>query len=183
MFKPESKVRPAPALFAPPIDGKRKGGGIDLLPWSELSAVQKGGRAAAGVVVLLLIFFFMGGVLRNAGASNQSAASQSSKDPLTDNDRKDGIESLCKVFQIYGIPTDQKNAVGSAKNAASMFKLGDDQSPERSFFILTTIAGEFSAGRLSDQDCAEVGEPLAKVASPRAGSTPSFDEAEHAFYY
>ncbi|MGC2305069.1 hypothetical protein [Candidatus Binatus sp.] len=166
-----------------PFDGRSKGGGIELLPWSELSAGQKGGRAAAGVVVLLLIFFFMHVVLRNVGASNQSAASQSSEGPLTDNDREDGIASLCKVFQIYGIPKDQKNAVGSAKNAASMFKLGDDQSPERTFFILTMIAGEFSAGQLSYQDCAEVGEPLAKVAFPRAGSTPSFDEAKHAFYY
>jgi len=183
VFKPESKVHPAPAWSAPPIDGKGKGVGIELLPWSELSAGQKGGRAAAGVVVLLLIFFFMGGVLRNVGASNQNVASQSSEGPLTNNDREDGIASLCKVFQIYGIPKDQNNAVGSAKNAASMFKLGDDQSPERSFFILTVIAGEFSAGKLSDQDCAEVGEPLAKVASPRAGSTPGFDEAKHAFYY
>src|ERR1700722_18936666 len=153
---------------APPIDGKSKGGRIELLPWSELSAIQKGGRAAAGVVVLVLIFCFMRGFLSNVGASNLSAASQSSEGPLTDNDRKDGIASLCKVFQIYGIPQDQKNAVGSAKNAASMFKLGDDQSPERSFFILTMIAGEFRAGKLSDQDCAQVGEPLAKVASPRA---------------
>ena len=181
VFKLESKV--LPASFAPPIDGKSKGGGIELLPWSELSAGQKGGRAAAGVVVLLLILFFMRGFLSNISASNQSAASQTSEGPLTDNDRKDAIESLCKVFQIYGIPQDQKNAVGSAKNAASMFKLGDDQSPERSFFILSMIAGEFSAGKLSDQDCAEVGEPLAKVASPRAGSTPGFDEAKHAFYY
>jgi hypothetical protein len=181
VFKAESKV--LPAWSAPPTDGKRKGGGIELLPWSELSAGQKGGRAAAGVVVLFLILFFMRGILRNVDASNQSTASQSSEGPLTDNDRKDGIASLCKVFQINGIPQDQKNAVGSAKNAASMFKLGDDQSPERSFFILTMIAGEFSAGKLSDQDCAEVGEPLAKVASPRAGSTPGFDEAKHAFYY
>src|ERR1700739_460806 len=56
VFKPESKVRPAPAsfappIFAPPIDGKRKGSRVELLPWSELSASQKGGRAAAGVVV------------------------------------------------------------------------------------------------------------------------------------
>jgi hypothetical protein len=181
VFKLESKV--LPAWSAPPIDGKSKGGRIKLLPWSELSAGQKGGRAAAGVVVLLLILFFMRGVLRDLFASNQSAASQTSEGPLTDNDRKDGIASLCKVFQIYGIPEDQKNAVGSVKNAASMFKLGDDQSPERSFFILSLIAGEFSAGKLSDQDCAEVGEPLAKVASPRAGSTPGFDDAKHAFYY
>ncbi len=172
-----------PAWSAPPIDGKSKGSGIELLPWSELSAGQKGGRAAAGVVVLLLILFFMRGILLNVDASNQSATTQTSEGPLTDDDRKDGIESLCKVFQIYGIPEDQKNAVGSVKNAASTFKLGDDQSPERSFFILTKIAGEFSAGKLSDQDCAEVGEPLAKVASPRAGSTPGFDEAKHAFYY
>ena len=123
----------------------------------------------------------MRGVLSNVGASNQSAASQSSEGPLTDNDRKDGIASLCKVFQIYGIPEDQKNAVGSAKNAALMFKLGDDQSPERSFFILTMIAGEFSAGKLairirrSGSHC--------KGRFPTAGSTPGFDEAKHAFYY
>jgi hypothetical protein len=145
VFKPEGKV--LPAWSAPPIDGKSKGCGIELLPWSELSAGQKGGRAAAGVVVLLLILFFVRGFLSNVSASNQSVASQTSEGPLTDNDRKDGIESLCKVFQIYGIPEDQKNAVGSVKNAASMFKLGDDQSPERSFFILTKIAGEFSAGK------------------------------------
>jgi hypothetical protein len=171
-------VRPVPASSAPPIYGRSKRGGIEMLPWSELSAGQKGGRAAAGVVVLLLIFFFMRGVLGNVDASNQSAAPQTSEIPLTDNDRTDGIVSLCKVFQIYGMPKDQKNAVGSAKNAASMFKLGDDRSPERSFFILTKVAGEFSAGKLSDEDCAEVGEPLPKVAS-----RPSFDAAQHAFVY
>lgn len=160
-------------------DGKSKGRGIELLPWSELSARQKGGRVAAGLVVSLLMFSLMCAVLRDVGPSNQSVAPQRSDGPLTDNDRTDGIASLCKVFQIYGIPKDRKNVVGSVKNAASMFKLGDDQSPERSSLILTLIAAEFSAGKLSDQDCAEVGEPLA----PRAGSTPSFDEAEHAFYY
>ena len=118
-------------------------------------------------------------VLRDVGPSNQIVAPRRSDGPLSDNDRTDGIASLCKVFQISGIPQDQKNAVGSVKNAASMFKLGDDQSPERRCFILTMIVAEFSAGKLSDQDCAEVGEPLA----PRAGSTPSFDEAQHAFYY
>ena len=180
---PLAQAKSPGSSFAPPIDGKSNAGRIELLPWSELSASQKGGRAAAAVVVLVLILFFMRGVLRNLGASDLSAASQSSEGPLTDNDRKDGIASLCKVFQIYGIPQDQKTAIGSAKNAVSMSKLGDDRSPERSFFILTMIAGEFRAGKLSDQDCAEMGEPLAKVASPGAGSTPSFDEAKHAFYY
>ncbi len=93
---------------------------------------------------------------------------------MTEGDRKDGIESLCKVFQIYGIPKNEKDAAGAAKNAAELFKLAGNQSPERSMFILTAIAGEFRAGKLKGTDCAEAGAPIGTVensVSPNSGPT------------
>lgn len=94
---------------------------------------------------------------------------------MTDSDRRDGIESLCKVFQIYGLPKNEQDAAGAAKNASELFKLAGNQSPERSLFILTTIVGEFRSGKLKDTDCAEAGAPIATVGnttdSPNSGPT------------
>lgn len=155
IFKPESRVQPAP-----PADGARRGG-IEWLPWSKLSGSQKAGRALAGALALLLIFFFMRGILRGMVPSSRSAPQQQgSMDAMTDGDRRDGIESLCKVFQIYGLPRSEQDAAESAKNASELFKLAGNQSPERSMFILTAIAGEFRSGKLKEEDCAEAGEPL-----------------------
>lgn len=93
---------------------------------------------------------------------------------MTDGDRHDGIESLCKVFQIYGIPKNEKDAAGSAKNAAELFKLAGNQSPERTTYILTTIAEEFRSGKLKEPDCAQAGAPIgtAADAAPATDSTP-----------
>src|SRR5258708_25094563 len=168
VFKPESRLQPGRAqtpLSAPPGDGKAKGGSIEWLPWGELSAGQRAGRAMAGVVVLILIFFFMRGMLRGVASSSQSTADQQGAVSMSESDRKDGIEWLCKIFQIYGIPKTQQDAVGAAKNAAEMFKLAGNQSPERSTFILTAIAEEFRAGKLQGDDCAQAGAPLATVGS------------------
>jgi len=163
VFKPES--RPQPAHSPPPAagDGKAKSG-IEWLPWGELSAGQRAGRAVAGVIVLLLFFFFVRGILRGIGSSDGSAsAPQGLAVPMSDSDRRDGIESLCKVFQIYGVPKNEQDAAGSAKNAAELFKLAGNQSPERSMFILTAIAGEFRFGKLKATDCAEAGAPIGTV--------------------
>ncbi len=136
---------------------------------------------------MLLIFFFLRTVLHGVGGSNESVSQPQGSDvPMTDGDRRDGIESLCKVFQIYGIPKNEKDAAGSAKNAAELFKLAGNQSPERSMFILTTIAAEFREGKLKEADCAEAGAPLGTVqdsGSPGAAATPAFDNAAHAFRY
>jgi len=175
MLKPEARLQGAYGQSPPPAESKGKA--IEWLPWSELSGGQRAGRAAAGVVGLLLIFFFLRGILRGMGSSTSSAsAPQSSEVAMSEGDRKDGIESLCKVFQIYGIPKNEQDASGAAKNAAELFKLAGNQSPERSMFILTTIAGQFRDGTLKAVDCAEAGAPIGTTANsdapaPNSGPT------------
>jgi hypothetical protein len=85
---------------------------------------------------------------------------EGSNPPITEGDRKDGIESLCKVFQIYGLPANDHDASEAAKNAGELFKLAGNQSPERSAFILSTIVGEFRSGKLGKADCEAAGAPL-----------------------
>ena len=174
VFKPESRLQPGraqtPPSPPPPADAKGKGGSIEWLPWGELSAGQRAGRAAAGVVVLILIFFFLRGMLRGVASSNQSTSDQQGAVAMSDSDRRDGIESLCKIFQIYGIPKNQQDAIGAAKNAAEMFKLAGNQTPERSTFILTAIAEEFRAGKLQGNDCAQAGAPISTAGADNAAA-------------
>lgn len=163
-FKPE--IRPTTIRTSsapPPGDGKSKGG-FELLPWSELSASQKAGRAIAVGILLFLIFFFVREMLRGiggvSGTGENAPSAEGSNIPMTEGDRKDGIESLCKVFQIYGLPKNDRDASEAAHNAAELFKLAGNQSPERSAHILTAIVGEFRQGKLSQADCANAGAPL-----------------------
>src|SRR5258708_25206393 len=77
VFKPESRLQPGRAqtpLSPPPGDGKAKGGSIEWLPWGELSAGQRAGRAAAGLGVLVFIFFFLRRVLRGVSSSHTGAS-------------------------------------------------------------------------------------------------------------
>ena len=161
--KPEIRT---PTFQTPPSSGGggRGKGGFELLPWSELSASQRAGRVVAGVVLLFMVFFFLRGILRDVtgsrGSSASAPAAEGSNAPITEGDRKDGIESLCKVFQIYGLPKDDKGATEAAHNAAELFKLAGNQSPERSTYILTSIVGEFRGGQLGQADCAQAGAPI-----------------------
>ncbi len=162
-LKPEVRT---PTYQTPPSgggDGRGKGG-FELLPWSELSGGQRAGRVAAGAILLFLIFFFLRGILRDftgsRGSSGSTPTAEGSGAPITEGDRKDGIESLCKVFQIYGLPKNDHDATEAAHNAAELFKLAGNQSPERSEYILNSIVQEFRAAKLGQSDCAEAGAPL-----------------------
>jgi hypothetical protein len=161
-FKPEIRT---PTFHTPPPSGGGKGGGgFELLPWSELSPGQRAGRVVAGLVVLCLILFFLRGMLRtltgSRGTNEPTPSAEGSNAPITDADSKDGIESLCKVFQIYGLPKNDHDAAEAARNASELFKLAGNQSPERSTYILTSIVGEFRDGKLGQADCAQAGAPL-----------------------
>ena len=163
---PQSKPRnPAPRPSAPSSGGKGKGGGgFELLPWSELSSSQRAGRAGAALIALFLIFFFLRTMMRGLTGSHETVetapSTQGSNAPISDGDRKDGIESLCKVFQIYGLPKTDKDGTEAAQNAGELFKLAGNQSPERSQYILTSIVQEFRGGKLGATDCANAGAPI-----------------------
>jgi hypothetical protein len=160
-FKPEIRTPISPASGSGGGKGK---GGFELLPWSELSSGQRAGRVAAGAIVLFLILFFLRGMLRGvggSGANGPALSPDSSNAAITDGDRRDGIESLCKVFQIYGLPKNDSGATEAVHNAGELFKLAGNQSPERSTYILTTIVGDFRSGKLGRDDCAQAGAPIA----------------------
>ena len=132
---------------------------------------SEGGTSVAGIVVFFLIFFFFRTILRGLvggrGTIQPAPSADGSNAPITEGDRKDGIESLCKVFQIYGLPKNDHDATDAAHNAAELFKLAGNQSPERSNYILTSIVGEFRSGKLGQADCADAGAPV-----PNNGRNP-----------
>lgn len=133
------------------------------------------GRSIFAVVGVLLLFFFFRTIIRGMGGSGASGnvpAAQSSNAPITDSDRKDGIESLCKVFQIYGLPKTDHDATEAARNAGELFKLAGNQPPERSEYILTSIVGEFRGGKLGPSDCEAAGAPVATNEANPDNSTP-----------
>jgi len=161
--KPEIRTPTFQTAASSGAGGKGKGGGFELLPWSELSSSQRAGRVAAIAVVLFLILFFLRSILRSLGGhgtSEPAPSAQGSGAPITEGDRKDGIESLCKVFQIYGLPKNDHDAADAAHNASELFKLAGNQSPERSSYILNTIVADFRSGKLGQSDCAEAGAPV-----------------------
>ncbi len=167
---------PAPP---PPSDGgeEKAKGGFELIPWSELSPAQRAGRSIAAAVVLFLVFFLARAMWRGlsgatSGTSENASSAQSPGAPVTESERKDGIESLCKVFQIYGLPKTDHDATEAAHNAAELFKLPGNQSPEHSAYILTTIVGEFRSGKLSRSDCAQAGAPIATTEESTDNSPP-----------
>ncbi len=172
MLRPEVRT---PGRTTTRGDGGKGKGGFELIPWSELSATQKMGRSAFAVVGLILVFIFFRTILRGMGGSGASGnvpAAQASNAPITDSDRKDGIESLCKVFQIYGLPKNDHDATEAARNAGQLFKLAGNQPPERSDYILTSIVGEFRGGKLGAPDCEEAGAPIATNEAAPDNSTP-----------
>jgi hypothetical protein len=140
-----------------------KKGGIEWIPWRELSSGQKLGRVFATAIILLLSVVVIRGILDFALTSHRAAPRPPVKTenaPLAATDRKDGIQSLCKVFQIYGLPRTVADADEAAKNAQQLFKQTGNETPDRSALILTTVAREFQSGKLKAADCAAAGEPL-----------------------
>jgi hypothetical protein len=166
---------------APSDGGEEKGkSGFQLIPWSELSQAQRAGRSIAAAVVLLLVLLLVRAMWRGlsgttSGTSQNASSAQSPGVPVIGSDRKDGIESLCKVFQIYGIPKNDHDATEDAHNAAELFKLAGNQSPERSAQILAAIVREFRSGKLSRSDCAEAGAPIATTEQGSDNSTPEVE--------
>jgi hypothetical protein len=160
----QPEIRTPTFHTAAPSGGGKGNAGFELIPWSELSPGQRAGRVVAALVVLLLISFFLRGILRSVIGSRASSepapVADGANAPITDGDRRDGIESLCKVFQIYGLPKNDSGATEAVHNAAELFKLAGNQSPERSTYILTSIVGEFRAGKLGETDCAQAGAPI-----------------------
>jgi hypothetical protein len=166
-----------PAPPPPSTGGEEKAkGGFELIPWSELSPTQRAGRSIAAVVVFLLIVLLFRAMWRGlsgtSATSENASSAQSPGAPVTESERKDGIESLCKVFQIYGLPKTDHDASEAAHNAAELFKLPGNQSPEHSTYILTTIVREFRIGKLSRSDCAEAGAPIATTEEGTDNSPP-----------
>ena len=179
--KPSKSEIRTPTFHTPSSGGggPRGKGGFELLPWNELSSNQKAGRVVAGIVVFFLIFFFFRTILRGLvggrGTIQPAPAADGSNAPITEGDRKDGIESLCKVFQIYGLPKNDHDATDAAHNAAELFKLAGNQSPERSNYILTSIVGDFRSGKLGQADCANAGAPVPTNAADTPDNSSSPD--------
>lgn len=163
------EVKAPPPLHHPSAAASKAAAGkakIEFLPWSQLSGGQKLARFGMIAFGLLLVFVLFRGILSmlhpatGPGAAAPAAQSQPEQAAMTPGDRKDGIESLCKVFNIYGMPKTDSDAADDAKNAGELFKLAGNQSPERSAYILSTLAKEFRAGHLTTTDCSAAGTPL-----------------------
>lgn len=141
---------------------KRKRG-IEWIPWAELTTGQKIGRIVAAFIVVIVLFSVVKRVTGPSGreaASNEQQSAAEARGALSESDRKDGIVSLCKVFQIYGMPKNDDEAAAAARNAAELFKLAGNEGTDRSLYILDTLAHEFSSGKLKSPDCTVAGEPL-----------------------
>src|ERR1700722_16248400 len=94
------------------------------------------------------------------GTVEPAPSAEGSNAPITEGDRKDGIESLCKVFQIYGLPKNDHDATDAAPNAEELFNLAGNKWPDRSNSSLPSIVGEFRSGQLGQADCANAGAPV-----------------------
>ena len=114
----------------------------------------------------------MRGLVGGRGTIQPAPSADGSNAPITEGDRKDGIESLCKVFQIYGLPKNDHDATDAAHNAAELFKLAGNQSPERSNYILTSIVGKYRSGKLGQANCADAGAPLPTTEETPDNSSP-----------
>jgi hypothetical protein len=173
--KPARPEIRTPTFHAPPPPSKGKGG-FEWIPWSELSGAQRAGRSIAIVLVLLvfitLVRFALSSLAGGHGASSVAPSAGGGGAPITEDDRKDGVESLCKVFQIYGLPANDHDATEAAKNAGELFKLAGNQSPERSAYILSTLVGEFRDGKLGKSDCEAAGAPLPAHVDTLGGGSP-----------
>lgn len=162
-----------PPLQSPPLSSGRRG--IERIPPSALGSSHLLGRAIAALAVVIVLLVLTRGLLTllssggGAPATGQPAA-QSQNTALTDADRKNGVVSLCKVFQIYGVPKDDREAISAARNATELFKLAGNQTTDGSLYILDTLAREFSSGKLKGQDCTTAGEPLPTTPTSESGT-------------
>jgi len=138
----------------PPVPKAKRA--IEWIAWSELTAGQKAGRLIATLLLLLMIFFLLRSIFGRVGSPGESRAvanPRSTESPLTGEERADGLASLCPTIGIYGIPQDDTAAVEVARHADDLFKMAGNRPPERSIFILTTLARGFQNGALKSSDC------------------------------
>ncbi|MDO8431689.1 MAG: hypothetical protein Q7S58_04680 [Candidatus Binatus sp.] len=176
VFTPPAAAKPIKR--ATPIQAGRaakSSGGIEWIPWSEMSAGQKAGRATAILLALLMILFLLRMFLGGAKSSIKtmiSASPQPSESPLTDADRADGLVSICQTVKIYGIPKDDNEAADVARHSEDLFKLPGNRNFERSIFILTTLAREFQSGALTMSACPQQSTPGANQTPAAAIPTP-----------
>jgi len=116
-------------------------------------------------IVVLAALRGIGGMFSSRGGEHGLAEPNQEEAVLSSSDRNDGLQSLCRVFQIYGIPKTDSDADAAAKNAAELFKLAGNQSPARSAEILNQVAHEFSTKKLTASDCAAAGQPVQAVST------------------
>lgn len=116
-------------------------------------------------IVVLAALRGIGGMFSSRGGEHGPAEPNQEGAVLSASDRNDGLQSLCSVFQIYGIPKTDSDADAAAKNAAQMYKLAGNQSPARTAIILKQLAHEFSAKQLTASDCAAAGQPVQAVST------------------
>ena len=159
---PPKRAAPPP----PPLPPPKSDGGFQWIPWGQLTSGQRLGRAIAIAVAALVVFLIGRSIVRVVAGGNSTAVTspaQSGKalpPGMSDVDHASAIVSLCKVFQIYGMPKDDNDAYATAKNASEMFKTVGDHDQEASMGLFTAVATEFSSGRLTEKDCAAVGQPM-----------------------
>jgi hypothetical protein len=167
---PPPLKRVAPVQTAP---ASKPNKGIEWIPWSELSGGQKAGRAIAALLAALVIAYllrtFLGGAKSPVGTSI-APNSQPTEQPLTAQDRVDGLASICPTLKIYGIPKNDDEALNVARHSEDLFKLPGDRTVEHSTSILTALAHEFQSGSLSMNACPP--PPAAAGANQMPSSPP-----------
>jgi len=147
--------------------------GIQWIPWSELTSTQRITRLVVfGVLGISILVVVKNAILPQRAGGPAPATTQEGA-TLSDSERHDGIESLCKVFQIYGLPKTDNDVSAAVKNASELFKLSGGETVDRGNYIFQSLANDFRSKKLGGSDCAEAGAPLPTSDDNGAAAEPS----------